>query len=950
MGEPEDCFEFCRNRLQQAARADLLATWQVGGQPCLREEGGVFPTGPLQQIWQVPAHWAGAKLTLRGRWWAARAEVWVDGTRRQVGDLFDDRAVVGLTEAAVPGTVLALEIRLWEPPRDRPALVASWIEARFAEPGDWGTVATELGVVRALLPALQAERPDLAAAIAPAIAALRERLAVGGVGRTELAAWREQLLVLAPWLQTRAMGLLGHAHIDVAWLWPIAETHDVCRRTFASVIDLRSSFPDVLTFNQSTALFYRWLQADDPSLWAQIQGGIAAGWGERAGGMWVEPDGNLPLGESTIRQMLYGQKAFQRWTGQRARVAWLPDTFGFHGQWPQLLKKAGFTAFFTQKLSWNDTTVFPHRRFWWEGMDGSRIRTYFTNALGADIDPVAMAERMATEPHSLWLYGVGDHGGGPTADMLTTARHWQRSPLFPRVYPTTAAAFAETLPEDLPVWRGELYLEFHRGTYTTKADVKRRYRRQAIALLGTETYRAIAAVGGHPYPHTDLQAAWERLLIQEFHDILPGTSIPEVFAETTAIAQELDTQLLSLQGQGGWFNALAWARRAWLTVDTPPAAPHQPVGDQYLIALQAPAWGLAQPDTAPVPPLHATPFTLSNAWLTVDIDPQTGDVAQVARGGRATLRTPCELQAFDDRGQYWDAWNIDPNYANHPLPPPVLTAIALTETGPLRAAVASTLRLGASTIRRTVRLYAHHAFVEIGYDMDWQESGVLLKLAFPLAFATAFVTYEIPFGAIARPTRPQTPAERAQWEVPAQFWADASTADQGLAIATDSQYGWDAQPDTLRLSLLRSPQWPCPESDRGRHRFTLRLYPHDGDWRTADIVRQAWELNTPLLPCDPRLLGGYSAPGITISAPNVLVSAFKPAEDQEGRWILRLYESHGQPTYAHVTLAWPLLRVQRCNLLEEAMDGVPAQANGFSVTLTPFAVETFGLTFGLENP
>ncbi len=934
---------FCQEGLRQSSRADLLATWQEGDRPCHPEEKGVFPVGALHQTWRVPESWAGARLTLRGRWWAARAEVWVDGTLRQVGDLFDDRAVVRLADAAVPGMAFYLEIRLQQPPRDRPALVASWIEAWFDEPGDWGTVATELGVVAALLPRLSQERPDLVEGLAVAIAELQGRLAAGEVSRSALAVWREGLLAVGPWLKTCSIGLLGHAHIDVAWLWPMAETHGVCQRTFASVLRLRSQFPDVLTFNQSTALFYRWLAQDDPFLWTQMQGAIAAGWWEPAGGMWVESDGNLPLGEGTVRQMLYGQQAFQDLTGRRATVAWLPDTFGFHGQWPQLLQKAGFAAFFTQKLSWNDTTVFPYRAFWWEGIDGSRIRTYFTNALGADIDPVAMAARVATEPHSLWLYGVGDHGGGPTADMLATAQRWQRSPLFPRLYPTTAAAFAETLPEELPVWRGELYLEFHRGTYTTKAEVKRRYRRQAIALLATETYRAIAALAGDPYPQRELREAWERLLIQEFHDILPGTAIPEVFAEVAAIAQELDDLLQSLQGRGGWFNALAWPRRAWLTVDTPPDAPHQAIGTQYLMAMQAPAWGLAQPDREPVPPLHATALTLENAWLRVAVDPQTGDVAQIHWHGRPVLRAPCGLQGFRDEGQYWDAWNLDPQYADHPLPAPQLTAMALTETGPLRVAIQSSLRLGASTLRRTVRLYAHQAFVEILYDIDWQETGVLLKAAFPLAWDTEWVTYEIPWGAIERSTRPQTPAAKAQWEVPAQFWGNASTDGLGLAIATDSSYGWDAQPNTLRLSLLRSPQWPCPESDRGQHRFTLRLYPHNGDWRTADIVRQAWELNTPLLPCDPQRLLRHPTPGVTVAPASVLVCAFKQAEDGQG-WIFRLYESHGRPTTAHIALGWPLAQVQRCNLLEEPVGEVPTAANGFSVPLTPFAVETFRLT------
>ncbi|NJK72242.1 MAG: hypothetical protein HC926_02415 [Synechococcaceae cyanobacterium SM2_3_60] len=536
------------NHLQSLARLDYLAQWQVKStdQPAALSGEPLYlrwPRAETRQFRQritLPQHWqglslAGASLRLHLHWWAATATVWRNGEVIAEGDLFDREL-----EWQLPNQKpFDLDIALTSPAHDDGAVTATWLEINHPQL-DLHLFAAELAALQALLPTeAAAMKPELQAILADHSPDFSHE----AIFWQRLMALRSRLLVYSEPIKQSEVHLLGNAHIDVAWLWPLAETQDVVQRTFRSVLSLNNRFP-ALTFNQSTMLSYAWVRDHHPDLWPAIQAAVQAGWWEPIGGMWVEADTNLPNGESLIRQMLYGQHWLRQHLGQISRVAWLPDSFGFSWQLPQLLRQGGFEVFVTQKLTWNDTAPFPHRVFWWQGADGSQILTYFCNGIGQGIDPLAMIQdlqQISQEtqiPRSLWLYGVGDHGGGPTAAMLERAERLAASPLFPKLCHSTAEHFfadcklksspdpkpADSTasdavpPEDLPVWHDELYLEFHRGTYTSRADQKRQNRELECQLRQTEILASLAWwYDATRYPN--FKPAWAAVLTNQFHDI-----------------------------------------------------------------------------------------------------------------------------------------------------------------------------------------------------------------------------------------------------------------------------------------------------------------------------------------------------------------------------------------------------------------------------------------------
>jgi len=886
-------------------------------------------------------------------------------------------------------------------------------------------------------------------------------------------------------IYTGKIYLVGHAHLDLAWLWPVPETWQAAQRTFESVLKLQSEFPDLI-FCHSTPALYAWMEEHRPDLFAAIKKQVAAGCWEVVGGMWVEPDLNLISAESMVRQVFYGQRYAKEKFGQLMRVAWLPDTFGFGWQLPQILQQGGVDYFVTQKLRWNDTTEFPHGAFWWEGLDGTKIFSMMSSPIGEGIESVKMAshafdwQAKTNLQDALWLPGVGDHGGGPTRDMLEVAKRWKMSPFFPRLEFAKAVDYlsliesqflpevATTRPESdvpeshnqenlaalefsnlsamkdanppisqlktLPVWKDELYLEFHRGCYTTRADQKRQNRRCEELLYQAELLSSLAAIcSGAVYPKSELESAWKQILFNQFHDILPGSAIAQVYADANLAFAEVDrtcreiliksldaiSAQISLPSPPGpdaqpilIFNTLNWSRSEVVAVPLPDSAAEawqiydlsrrrlvsqivrgdRPQSHSTLLfwANNLPALGyqvfwLCHEDAQTVDNACASPETdkktdlskltygiaqkntpcqethfataervLENEFIRATVDGKTGDLSSIwdkvnnrevlnAAGGN-------QLQAFQDSGQYWDAWNIDPNYEKHQLPAPTLKDISWVEEGELRQSLRVVRQIGKSEFCQDYIVEIGSPLLKIKTVADWQETHVLVKAAFGLNVEADFATCEIPGGAIDRTTKPQTAAEKAKWEVPILRWADISNDRFGVSLLNDCKYGCDLQPNQIRLTLLRGSTWPDEQADVGVSEFTCAVYPHSGNWQDAATVRQGYELNLPLLvKVLPKLEKNgrktLAAAGqfLDLSAENLVLMAFKPSEDDSNVWILRCYECHGEEAKLELKSDLGMAISQPVDLLEQPINLPHNSDDGTSFRISPWKIASFAV-------
>jgi alpha-mannosidase len=813
--------------------------------------------------------------------------------------------------------------------------------------------------------------------------------------RAEIASRLDQLKEEYP--PVGRLALTGHAHMDLAWLWPVAETRRKARRTFATVLGLMERYPD-FTFNQSSAQLYAWIEADAPELFAQVRERVAEGRWEPIGGSWVEPDCMIAGGEAFVRQLLYGQRAFEAWFGRRSTVAWLPDVFGFSGGMPQLLRGAGIEGFFTIKLTWNEENRFPYDLFAWEGIDGSRVTAHmFRNlppALGyngnvAPLDTLGTWRNFAGKTHhpeSLLAFGWGDGGGGPSARMLENYARIREFPALPRLRMARIEEFFAALPEDgLPIWVGELYLEFHRGTLTSQAAVKALNRAGEHRLLEAEAFAAIAGLRGFASPREELETAWQTLLLNQFHDILPGSSIAEVYQDTipelegvvqTAAAVR-DAALGSL-GEGG---PDAGADRGWIvgnaslaprpltlllpegatgaTLDGAPL-PAQPTADGLLVhdpatlvpglgwlTLANPAVGatLSSPAPPATPPVraaqHGDGALLENALLRVEIggDGALHRLTDLAAGREVLAGRGNQLWAYVDKPRTYDAWDIEENYETAGEEIGGIQAIEIVETGPLRGAVRVRRAWRDSEITQTYRLLAGSPRLDIVTEIDWHERQVYLQARFPLAVRSHEATFETMYGVVRRPTHRNTSWDAARFEGSAHRFADLSEPGYGVALLNDAKYGHSVIGSVMTLSLLRGPLYPDPLADEGRHRFTYSLFPHPGDWTEGNVVNEAFWLNSPLIAVPGGMDGGSGA-FVSVAGLSLALGALKRAEDGEGL-ILRLYEPHGNRGEATLRFAMPVERVERVNLLEEPDAGaVPVLTEGMAVRLRvrPFEV------------
>ncbi len=787
----------------------------------------------------------------------------------------------------------------------------------------------------------------------------------------------------------------GHTHIDVAWLWRVRETRQKMARSMANALALMDEYEDYrFMYNQGVLLDY--LDRDYPELFERLSGQVKAGRFEIEGALWLEPDVVIASGESLVRHIVKGSRYHQDKFGVKPRIVWLPDTFGYTAALPQLMTQSGLDIFITHKMSWNDTNRMPHEIFFWQGLDGTQVPTYFLTTQRYEYDGINTTycpDLVPSHVMGTWkrfsqqglhdelflVYGHGDGGGGPTRGMLENVRRMERGiPGCPKIRHEPMAPYFERLvarmrrePEAFPRWVGELYLEYHRGTLTSVAKNKRNNRRAEQMLHRLELLAVMARQQGVTYPHEALERLWEIVLLNQFHDILPGTSIGPVyddsdaeyagfFAQAEALLQRL-AGALAETGRHIVLNAASQTRSGLL---------HLPAGTKAVriggVPIAAQALALADGTEACAVPIEGiTGFSTLDVTLT-DLE---ATLPQSSLSVSSTLLENAALRAvFNQKGQLvslfdkrrgreaimpgkagnafvahqdipidFDAWDIDDYFEDRSWPVDALVSAEVVESGPYRAAIRFEWTYEQSRIVQVVSLAAGSGQLEFDSFVDWRESQTLLKVGFPLAIRTDTSRAETQFGHVSRPTHANTSWERARFETSMHRWVDLSEAGFGVAALNDCKYGYDAKGSVLRLTLIKSPVFPWPEADRGEHRFRYALLVHDGDLQAVHNAATAF--NQPL-----QLLAGAAEsqpnvrPVATLSSDQVAIETVKAGQSGAGT-ILRLWETQGKAGV--VTLSLPrAARISEADLHEAVTSVLAQDESSVTMSFRPFQIRT----------
>jgi alpha-mannosidase len=796
------------------------------------------------------------------------------------------------------------------------------------------------------------------AIILRALERMLDRLGPGEVeaGAAQAAVDLAEVLAQPAVPSAHRISAIGNAHIDTAWLWPLAETRRKVARTLASALQLAETEPDqVFAFSQAQQL--DWLRADRPALYERVRAAIASGRIVLVGGLWVEPDGNLPGGEAMVRQMVYGKRFFLEQFGIETEDVWMPDSFGYTAALPQIAALAGNRFMLTQKLSWNQTNRFPHHTFWWEGIDGTRLFTHFppVDTYNAEMTPAELVHAARSFAEAGWAtrslvpFGYGDGGGGPTREMVAAIHREANLEGLPRVaIQTPAAFFAEALQEypDAPVWSGELYLELHRGTFTSQARVKAANRRCEHLLREAELWAATAAVRqGATYPAAELERLWKQVCLLQFHDILPGSSIAWVYDDAEAmyatVIEEAEAivadALHTLAGSGAQTVRFNATPHAWAGVPPLGAAPDPPPG--------GPPARVDGPD-------EQGAFVLDNGLVRATVD-RAGLVTALEdlRHGRQALAPGSPgnlLQLHHDTPNHWEAWDVDAFYRNRHVDLTDAETVAVEITDPDHAAVRVRRRFGASGVEQVLSLRPGEACLRIDTEIDWHEQERFLKVAWPFDVHAGEATSEIQFGHVRRPTHANTSWDAARFETWAHRFVHVGEAGWGVALTTTAQYGHDVSRSTrpgggttttVRLSLLRGPCHPDPEADQGRHRFSWRVHPGAG---IADAIREGYRTNLPI-----RSLTGGAAPEplVRVDGGEALIEAVKLADDGSGDVVVRLYEPLGGQTTGSLVPGFPAGELLEVDLLERPAEKAtgavePLRDGASQLRLRPFQILT----------
>jgi alpha-mannosidase len=829
----------------------------------------------------------------------------------------------------------------------------------------------------------------------------------------------EAARAVAPLLAARngdsapSVQLVGHAHIDHAWLWPIAETERKAARTFANMARYAAEFPEFV-FIQSQPAQLEIVEREYPAIFEAVKAAYAAGQWEPNGGMWVEADCNLPGGESLVRQFLVGKAATRRMLGYEGDTLWLPDVFGYSAALPQILQGCEVKYFVTSKINWNDTTRFPYDTFIWRGIDGSEVKTHFITSRMEGYNGIVAPSHLLDSWHNVQhkeiqesvikSIGEGDGGGGTKRSDLECARRLADLEGAPKArWRKVGEALAEIFarPGDLPVWKGELYLELHRGTYTTQALMKRNNRKAEFAMRDCEFLRSVLAIssqgGASAYPREELLACWKKILTNQFHDIIPGSSINRVYRDAEASYAEVSTVLDRLSGEAmlglagigssepreatiahfALFNSLSWQRTSLVSLpgSAPQGGAYELVSSQgfsaatqrirgmdgveRLFALaRVPPMGLAGCSLVPAESSPSTPFVyegrrLETPYYALAFDESMRITSLVDRATGREFVGEGELfnafQSAEDMPVKWDAWDIDADWKRSIVDESRLISTELVSSGPLAIVIRNRYRIGdRSTLAQDIVLRSFDRRIDFVTEVDWAESHRLLKAAFGTRIDTDRARCEIQFGNALRETHANLPQDRARFEICAHKWVSLEEPGAGIALLNDCKYGHDVSGSLLRITLLRSPKAPDPEADMGVHRFTYSLLPFTGSFVDSEVPRSGYDLNAPLSAIDTGQRSARTRSFFSLDDERVFVEAVKLAEESE-RTVLRLYETTGAPRKVALSTSACIRGAWYANMLEREESELSHEDRSLRLDFGPFQVRTIILDLESES-
>lgn len=816
---------------------------------------------------------------------------------------------------------------------------------------------------------------------------------------------------------------VGHTHIDVAWLWTLAVTEDKAVRSFSTVLELMKQYPEYI-FMSSQPQLYKFVKKNAPEVYEQIRERVKEGRWEVEGGMFVEADCNLASGEALVRQFLHGKRFFREEFGKDNEILWLPDVFGYSAALPQIMDKCGIHYFMTTKISWNEINKMPYDTFEWEGIDGTRILTHFSPS--RDYNKEVIEGRARTEHYTtynayinpsqvkggwerysqkylnnevLMSFGYGDGGGGPVRDMLENQRRLARGiPGCPQTVMSTASNFFHTLEKNvkdrkyLPVWVGELYLEYHRGTYTSMARNKKYNRQSEFLLENTELFASLAELlAGYDYPARELEDLWEILLRNQFHDILPGSAIKEVYEDSKveyeqlqkkgsvlketalhAIAEKVDAPKHSLI----IFNPNSTNNSDFVTFSCPTEISCPAVRDdkrKYAVQKTANGQWLFRAEGIPGKGyqtfaveeqteetaakvfvfLSGSHHILENRFVRVQFD-TNGQICSIydKMEEREVLKAGQNgnvLMTYEDRPHNWDAWDINNYYVEKSWEITDVQEMKIIENGPIRCTVKVSRKYLDSDITQYISLCEDSSEIRIYNEIDWREKKILLKALIPVDIHADEATFEIQYGNLTRKTHKNTSWDFARFEVCMHKWLDISEGDYGVSILNDCKYGVSVNDGVIGISLLKSAVYPNPDADKEHHSFVFSIYPHKGSFKEAGTIGRAYALNNPMVGllkenesgCLP---GKYSI--VQADAPNVVIEAVKKAEKEQAT-IIRLYETFNKRTRTTIHFGYPAKAVYECNMLEDVQQEVESVGTEAAITVKPYEIKTLKIIWSV---